>query len=178
MYIIVYIIDISILESKYLCMGDLFQNLSVFISGVDPLWQWLATILVGMIPFVESYFGSTISILAGVSPFIAIPAAIIGNFFAVWVMVETSAKVRRNVVAGEEEISNKKLRIKRAFEKYGVPGVSLIGQSILPSQITAPTLVGLGADKKQVLFWQFIAISLYGVVFGLLAVYGLGYIAN
>ncbi|MBE1875558.1 hypothetical protein [Myceligenerans pegani] len=72
---------------------------------------------------------------------------------------------------GEE--SPRRERLRRAFDKYGVAGVSLVGQWILPSQISSAAMVGFGANRNTVIVWQIIAISLWGVVFGILAAFGI-----
>mgnify|MGYP002652690459 CR=1 FL=1 len=41
-------------------------------------------------------------------------------------------------------------RILRLSERFGVPGVSLFGQWVLPSQLTAPLLVSVGASGVDV----------------------------
>ena len=63
--------------------------------------------------------------------------------------------------------------LKRMFDKFGVPGVSLLGQTFLPSQITSSAMVGFGANRNVVAFWQVVAIILWGVLFGVLAMLGI-----
>lgn len=69
----------------------------------------------------------------------------------------------------ESEETPRRQRLRKAFDRFGVPGVSLIGQTFLPSQITSAAMVGFGASKNAVIFWQIISIILWGVVFGTLA---------
>ncbi|MFV0285465.1 MAG: hypothetical protein ACK5IM_03625, partial [Demequina sp.] len=52
------------------------------------------------------------------------------------------------------------------LERFGVPGVSLLGPLALPSQFTAPTMVALGASARSVYFWMGISIVAWGVLFG------------
>lgn len=61
----------------------------------------------------------------------------------------------------------------RAFDRFGVPGVSLLGQTILPSQITATALVSFGATRNTVIAWPSISIALWGILFGALAYVGI-----
>jgi hypothetical protein len=126
----------------------------------------------GAIPFVESYFGSVIGILAGVSPPVAVAAAVLGNIATMVVMVLAAHAVRGRVAGEVKELSPKRQRLRAAFDRYGVPGVSLLGQSILPSQITAAAMVSFGARKKTVIIWQIISIILWGLAFGVLAALG------
>lgn len=52
----------------------------------------------------------------------------------------------------------RKEKFQRAFERYGVPGVSLLGPLLLPTQFTATMLAGIGIRTARILFWQGVAI--------------------
>lgn len=53
-----------------------------------PEWaRWAGVILISAIPFVESYLGSVIGIMAGIHPAVAIPAAVIGNTASMLLLV-------------------------------------------------------------------------------------------
>ncbi|WP_374928120.1 hypothetical protein [Kytococcus sedentarius] len=153
----------------------MLENLQQFTEGLPPALQWAGVALVSAIPFVESYFGSTIGIVAGLHPAVAIPAAIIGNAISMVVIVSLAGK-GRDLAVGEKEESPRRARFRRAFDRWGVPGVSLLGQTLLPSQITSAMMVGLGADRRAVILWQCLSIALWGVAFGMLAMAGVQFI--
>lgn len=50
--------------------------------------------------------------------------------------------------------------------------MSLLGQWVLPSQITSAMMVGFGASRNAVIAWQIVGITLWGVGFGVLAALG------
>lgn len=52
----------------------------------------------------------------------------------------------------------RRAKFQRAFERYGVPGVSLLGPLLLPTQFTATMLAASGIGRARVLFWQGVAI--------------------
>lgn len=52
-------------------------------------------------------------------------------------------------------------KFQRSFTKYGVPGVSLLGPMLLPTQFTATMLTAAGISKARVLAWQAVAIVLW-----------------
>jgi uncharacterized membrane protein len=66
--------------------------------------------------------------------------------------------------------SARRAKFQNALVRYGVPGVSLLGPLLLPTQFTATMLASSGVSKARVLFWQGLAIAgwstLIGVVIG------------
>ncbi|WP_139416199.1 hypothetical protein [Agromyces laixinhei] len=153
-------------------MIDALQD---FASSLPAFLQWFGVMVVAAIPFVESYFGSVIGVLIGLPTALAIGVAIIGNIVSMLIFVLTAHGVRGKVVAGKKEPtaeSPRREKLRRSFDKYGVAGVSLLGQTILPSQITSAAMVSFGANRNVVIVWQVISIVLWGVVFGVLATLG------
>lgn len=153
----------------------MIESVQEFASTFPPAFQWVAVILAAAIPFIESYFGSVIGVVLGMNPVLAILAAVIGNVASMLLLVNGAhlvrGKVTKNKGTQEEKPKYKKLRA--AFDKYGIAGVSLLGQAILPSQITSAALVSFGASKNKVIFWQIISIILWGTAFGALAYLGI-----
>lgn len=141
-------------------------------ESTEPIWQWLVVMLAGAIPFVESYFAGPLGIVAGVVPWLAIAAAIVGNVISMVIVVVLAGRVRSASGADEREMSPRRERFKQRFDRWGVPGVSLLGQTLLPSQITSGLMVGFGASRSQVILWQIVSIILWGIAFGLLAIGG------
>lgn len=160
-----------------------FQNL---VAQVPELVQPLIIALAGAVPFIEGEGAASIGIVGGISPVIAVVAAIIGNFACVALLVTVSSGARNAVVnrskakelalakgsnssdARESHTSApnapnapnaRREKFQRAFERYGVPGVSLLGPLLLPTQFTATMLAALGISKARILLWQALAIT-------------------
>lgn len=156
------------------------DHLQAFTESLPPELQWLGVIALGAIPFIESYGGAAIGVIAGLSPFVAIPAAIIGNLVSMLAFVLFAHGVRARVTRDREqpELSPRRRRLKERFDRYGVAGVSLLGQLILPSQLTSAAIVSFGASRNAVILWQTISIILWGTVFGTLAAFGVNLLAG
>ncbi|WP_110589983.1 small multi-drug export protein [Microbacterium suaedae] len=152
----------------------MIESLQSFTESLPAAVQWLGLILLGAIPFVESYFGSFIGILAGVPPVLAVAAAVVGNVVSMLIFVLSAHRIRVAATknSAPQELSPRRQKLKDRFDKYGVAGVSLLGQAVLPSQITSAMIVGFGAPKNRVIFWQIISIILWGVIFAFLALGG------
>lgn len=155
-------------------MLDTLQDL---ITSLPPLLQWLGVMLAGAVPFIESYGGAALGVVLGVAPPVAILAAIVGNVASMLVLVLGVEAVRSRVSRPDKEPSPRRQKLRRAFDKYGVAGVSLVGQTILPSQITSMALVSFGARRNTVVLWQVISIILWGTVFGVFATLGVNLVA-
>ncbi|UNK45923.1 hypothetical protein [Arthrobacter sulfonylureivorans] len=152
-------------------MIDALQD---FTASLPAVLQWVGVVLAAAIPFVESYFGSVIGVLAGINPVIAVVAAIVGNVASMLVFVLSAHNMRAKVVSSKEPRvpSPRRQKLRQQFDKYGVAGVSLLGQTILPSQITSAAMVSFGASKNAVILWQIVSITLWGTAFGILASLG------
>ncbi|GAA4731613.1 hypothetical protein GCM10023216_24610 [Isoptericola chiayiensis] len=156
----------------------MIQALQEFTESLSPMLQWLGVMLAGAIPFVESYAGSVLGILAGVNPVVAVVAAVVGNVISMIVFVLVAGRLRRAATAGRSKPETpRRVKLRRRFDKYGVAGVSLLGQTVLPSQITSAIMVSFGASLRAVIGWQIVSIILWGVAFGILAVLGVDALA-
>ncbi|WP_084040053.1 hypothetical protein [Demequina sp. NBRC 110053] len=143
-------------------------------AGSFPDWlQWAAIALISAVPFIESYFGAFVGVAIGLAPVVAIAAASVGNIASMIGFVYVTGRIRDRAV-GDEELTPKRARLRRMFDRWGVPGVSLLGQTVLPSQITSAAMVGFGASRRAVVVWQIVSIILWGTAFGLVAVGVLG----
>jgi uncharacterized membrane protein len=163
-----------------------FQNL---VAQVPELVQPLIVALAGAVPFVEGEGAVTIGIIGGIPPVIAAVAAIAGNFLCVTALVLASSGARQAIVnrarahqlvaAGADgatvEVepeptrgSARRAKFQRAFERYGLPGVSLLGPLLLPTHFTATMLAATGISKARILFWQFVAIVGWTTIFAII----------
>jgi hypothetical protein len=177
---------------------DLVATFQDLVAQVPEFVQPLVVALAGAVPFVEGEGATTIGIIGGLNPVLAVASAAIGNFLSVLVLVLLSSgarsaivnrrSVRETVPAGAHPVSAtdeslrameddyavsdrkaaRKAKFQRALDRYGVPGVSLLGPLLLPTQFTSTMLVGVGVHKARVLFWQALAIVLWSTLFGVI----------
>lgn len=156
----------------------MIESLQDFTASLPTWLQWVGVMAAGAIPFVESYFGSVIGVIAGLPTLVAIGAAVVGNIATMLLLVLGAHAVRGRTARPDGQRSPRRQRLRAAFDKYGVAGVSLLGQTILPSQITSAALVSFGAPKNTVILWQVISIILWGTAFGVLATLGVNLLGN
>jgi hypothetical protein len=165
---------------------DLVETLQDLVGQVPELVQPLIVALAGAIPFIEGEGGAAIGILGGINPVVAAIAAMVGNFLVVAALVllgsgarnavvtrhRAKAAARAGAASGGETVlmtapgegaedsrsAARRAKFQRAYERYGVPGVSLLGPLLLPTHFTATMLAASGVGKVRILIWQAVAI--------------------
>lgn len=148
-------------------LENLMDQVTTFVEGFPPSIQWLGTGLAGAIPFVESYGATAIGIVVGIHPIVACTAAIVGNAISMLILVTLADKSRGLFKKEPGQQSKRYARFERMFNRFGVPLTSLLGQLVLPSQITSALMVGVGAKRSNVIFWQLISITIWGILLAL-----------
>ncbi len=164
---------------------DTFQDL---VAQVPDLVQPLIVAAAGAVPFIEGEGAAAIGIVGGIHPVVAVVAGVAGNFLCVAILVLLSAGARTAVVtrhrenvrareavavgggvgapqadlaAAPENLGGnptRRAKFLRALDRYGVPGVSLLGPLLLPTHFTATMLAAVGVGKVRILVWQAVAI--------------------
>ncbi|PPG56662.1 small multidrug efflux protein [Rathayibacter sp. AY2B7] len=140
-----------------------FQDL---IGRVPELVQPLVVAAAGAVPFIEGEGAASIGIIGGIHPVVAGLAGAIGNFVCVAMLVLLGTGVR-SAITGRSEAKRttpRREKFQRAFTRYGVPGVSLLGPLLLPTHFTAVMLAGAGVGRGRILLWQGVAIALWTTV--------------
>lgn len=135
---------------------------------VAQLPEWLQPVgvaLAGAVPFIEGEGGAAIGVIGGILPVVAAVAAAVGNFVAVTLVVLVGVRTREAVVTrggrAPSAPSARREKFDRAFARYGVAGVSLLGPLLIPTHFTAAALAASGVSKARILTWQGIAIVLW-----------------
>jgi len=163
---------------------DLVETLQNLVGQVPEPLQPLIVAVGGAIPFIEGEGGVAIGIIGGIPPVVAAVAAMVGNFVVVAALVLLSSGARNVVVTRHREkvlardgapspfgstlevppgrddsrSAARRTKFQRAYERYGVPGVSLLGPLLLPTHFTATMLAASGVGKARILIWQAVAI--------------------
>jgi hypothetical protein len=151
-------------------MTDIVTSLQEFTLDLPPFLRWVGVLLAGMIPYVEAEGAAVLGIVAGIDTFLAIPVAVAGNAIALAVVIWLTGAARTGLTRRRTttETSPKRQRMRRVFDRYGVPGVSLLGPLLLPSHVTAVAMVGFGAPRMRVFVWSVVSVALWALVIGVL----------
>lgn len=147
------------------------QNLEIYqewVSSLPEIIQWLAIFVLGMIPYIEVQTGSVTGILSGINPILSILLAMLGNFTIVLLCILLAEKLNNKFGKDKEELSPKRQKFNKNFEKYGVAGTAMLGWLILPSSIIGFLMVVTAKiPKKKAIFWMTVSILFWGMVVGI-----------
>jgi len=173
-----------------------FQNFQELVQQVPEFVHPLILAAAGAVPFIEGEGATTIGVLGGINPLAAALAGFAGNLLCVVLLVLLGSGTRGAVVGhrGRRErsrreglseaeltaedaeragvtLSPRRAKFQRVFSRWGVPGVSLLGPALLPTQFTATMLAGAGVAPRRIIFWQAIAIAGWTSIAALLISY-------
>ncbi|WP_369902151.1 small multi-drug export protein [Bacillus manliponensis] len=153
----------------------MLQEIIQKISDINIFYQFLMIFIIGLIPFFEAHVAVPVGAFLNL-PFIPVAAlGIIANFLSVMLIILFANFLRSSFLKNRDKDSFFNKRFHKAnsyFNKYGVPGLSLMGPILGANHISAFVSIVAGASKKQVITWQIISIILWGVGTGLLVLYG------
>lgn len=78
----------------------------------------------------------------------------------------------------DERISRKRSRTQRIAERFGVPGLALLGPFVIGVHAAAAFAMATGASRRQTLGWFMASIALCSLLFAILAQMGLATFAE
>lgn len=152
---------------------EIFQR----IEEINIVYQYIAVFIIGFVPFFEAFVAVPIGILLDL-PFISVViVGITANWLSVMAAMVFSSFIKS--LFFEKEKNNSDLfinrRIQKAkiyFNKYGVPGISLLGPLVGTNHIGALVCIIAKANKRNIILWQTISIIIWAVGSGVLLIYG------
>lgn len=113
-------------------------------------------------PFLEAFVAVPIGVLLDLPFILVVLVGITANWLSVMAVIVFSSFIR--------SLFSKKA--KTYFNKYGVPGISLLGPIIGTNHIGALVCIIAKANKKNIILWQTISIVIWAVGTGVLLIYG------
>ncbi|SDY20505.1 Putative small multi-drug export protein [Evansella caseinilytica] len=148
------------------------------------LWIYILVFLLAAAPFFEAYAVVPISVVAGLSVIPAVLLGLLGNILTVLVVILFVNKIKqwrskRKQEDGEHENQGKRsARARKIWEKFGLPGLALIGPLFVGSHLTAFMSVTLGGTKRKTFHWMTASITIWTIVFTVLVHFGIDFIGS
>lgn len=138
--------------------------------------EYFLVFLGAAIPWLEIALVIPVGIISGLSPFWVMLLAFVGNMLTVLLLIIAFQKVKvwmesRKRKDGKED-SKRTERGKRIWNKYGMPGLALLGPILIGTHIAAFIGLLFGASKLNTTIWMTISIALWTLVFGIATAMG------
>ena len=143
---------------------------------MESLWEYAVIFLLAAVPWIEAVVAIPLGIIRGLSPVVVVAVAFLGNWSTVILVIYLFEKIKEfwNRKKGTQTPPGKRQeRAKKIWNKYGLPGLSLLGPILIGIHIAAFIGLTLGATRNWTLLWMTISLALWSVVFGVASHYGL-----
>ncbi|KIL43792.1 small multi-drug export protein [Jeotgalibacillus soli] len=143
--------------------------------------EYFLIFLAAAIPWLEIGLVIPLGIIRGHSPFLVMLVAFIGNMVTVVLLIVMFQKVKEYFAKRsnkEKKEGKRQERAKRIMNKYGMPGLALLGPILIGTHIAAFIGMSLGANKTWTLAWLTISIALWTLVFGIGTMMGFDFIVQ
>lgn len=140
------------------------------------LWEYVVIFLLASVPWIEVVVAIPLGIIRGLSPVLVVAVAFLGNLSTVVLVIYLFDKIKEFWLKkkGTQKTPGKRQeRAKKIWNKYGLPGLSLLGPVLIGIHIAAFIGLTLGATRNWTLLWMTISLALWSVVFGIASHYGL-----
>ncbi|MEK3890445.1 small multi-drug export protein [Bacillus sp. FSL K6-3431] len=141
------------------------------------LWEYIVVFLLAATPWFEIAAVIPLGILRGLQPIVVVILAFIGNLSTIILVIYLFEKIKDFLVkkkGGLKENNKRQDRAKKVWNKYGLPGLAILGPVLIGTHIAAFIGMSLGATKRWTMLWMTISLVLWSVIFGVAAFYGIG----
>lgn len=156
----------------------------------------LGVLIGGAMPWLEAVVVIPAGILLGLPPLAVVVTAVVGNLSTVAVAAFAGERIRtslmgrrrrRSVMAhaadgdggGAEGVRRRRAsRALRVMERYGLPGLAVLGPLGIGSQLSAALAVSLGVSGRRAFAWVAATTVGWSIGAALLAVRGAGFVGG
>ena len=138
--------------------------------------------LAAAVPGLEIIIAIPVGIIKGMSPILVMLFAFLGNMVTVLAVIIGFQKIKdwmeaRKIRDGKGD-SKRTERGKRIWNKYGMPGLALLGPIFIGTHIAAFIGLLFGASKINTILWMTISIAIWSLVFGIATSMGFDFFTN
>ncbi|RNF40881.1 small multi-drug export protein [Planococcus salinus] len=140
------------------------------------IYEYILVFLGAAIPWFEIALVIPLGIVWGLSPFWVMVVAFVGNMLTVLALIIGFDRFKdwynkRQEKKGKAK-DKKSERAKNIWNKYGLPGLAMLGPILIGTHIAAFIGMTLGATKKNTTVWLTISIAVWTLAFGVLTAMG------
>ena len=139
------------------------------------IYEYLLVFLGGAIPWLEIGLVIPVGIVSGLSPVWVMIAAFLGNLSTVLIVIFGFQKVKEWLDSRKKDDQKQSKRTERGtriWNRYGMPGLALLGPILTGTHIAVFIGLLFGAKKTNATVWMVISIGLWSLIFGIVTAMG------
>jgi len=146
------------------------------------MFKYFLVFLGAAIPGLEIMLAIPVGIVSGLAPLWVIIIGFMGNLLTVLAVIFGFEKIK-----GWWEFTRKKDQTKKSkrtergkkiLEKYGMPGLALLGPIFIGTHIAVFLGLLFGAKKSYTIIWIIISMALWSLVFGIVTAMGFDFFSK
>lgn len=146
------------------------------------LLEYALVFVAAAVPGIEIALVIPAGIVRGLSPFWVLLLAFAGNLLTVLLLIAGFAKLEAWMKQKLQPPSGRRAkqmqRAKRIMNKYGLPGLALLGPLVIGSHIAAFIGLSLGASPRWTVLWMTISIGVWTLGVGISSILGFEWFVN
>lgn len=143
------------------------------------IWEYIVVFILAAVPWIEIAVVIPIAILKGLNAILVGIISFSGNLITVLLLVifiEKYQQWREKRTDGNAKQSKRTNRAIGIWNRYGLPGLMLLGPILTGSHIAVLIAFSLGAKKQKVLLWSIISLGLWAIIITILSYYGIDFL--
>ncbi|TFW47250.1 small multi-drug export protein [Bacillus sp. 005/A4HT-01/001] len=149
---------------------------------MDIVWGYVLVFILAALPFFEVVGVVPLGILSGLHPVTTAVIGFVGNFLTVLLLIVFVDRfkawwLKRKEEKHDEKREKKQLKARKVWERYGLPGLALIGPFIIGSHLAAFMCMSFGTKRKQVTVWMTVSLIMWTALAASLTGAGFHYFA-
>lgn len=147
------------------------------------LWNYVLVFLTAAVPVLEVMVVIPASVALGLHPFpvgilaflgnatTLVLAVVAGDRLAAWFSARRTPRSRSS-----ERGARRRERVRKLMQRWGMPGLALLGPISVGSHAAALAAVALRIPRRRVLFWSVGGVAAWSVVFTILSAAGASFV--
>lgn len=145
------------------------------LDAADGFLGYVLVFVLAMVPGIEPFIVIPAAVAIGLDPLLTGVAAFAGSLTVMGAIVLAHARLRawwRRRRGGDDSGSSKRAgRARRLWNRYGLPGLAVVGPILAGIHLTALFAAVSGADRRSVLGWLTVGAGVWtvGLVVGAVA---------
>ncbi|PRO66121.1 small multi-drug export protein [Alkalicoccus urumqiensis] len=152
---------------------------------MELIWEYFVVFVMAAVPWLEILIVIPIAVGMGLDPWLTAVVSFVGNFLPVagiiyllQYMEKTTWYKKRQERKKQNAKKDRGARGRKVFQKYGLPGLALLGPAITGIHLAAVIALSFRAEKHATFWWMAVSLGIWTVVVTIGSVLGVGWITS